>query len=399
MAELQNILGASAGPRFFLAQPTPLWSAPAPPAESGDTIRLYARSLAGMQKEALAVSAQTGQAWRLASDEGAYLNGYDEAPFPLAFMTTGMVAGLMTEVLALAQRRGIDLGKARLTQDNYYTMKGSALRGDMTGGARDVELTLHASGPASADELQGLLLDAVGAAAIGGLLRGSHPGRFTLRHNGATLSLQGAEPFDGEPQALPQGLFEAVRPSSGDWNVLLERGPMTEKAAHTVTLEGGSLQAEQDRLLHVRGDCTVRPDGVKQIEVSLFNPHGRIFRFLSDEPGEGGAPPRAPGAAAYIAAGIGFCFMTQIGRYAAIRKLALKDYAIVQDLHLSAGGASSGSGQAGRMTAPDTHLALVSTEDDATARAILDMGEQTCFLHAFCKTDLKFKLKTAGAAS
>ena len=31
--------------------------------------------------------------------------------------------------------------------------------------------------------------------------------------------------------------------------------------------------------------------------------------------------------------------------------------------------------------------------DEAFARAALDMGEQTCFLHAFCRTDLKARVR------
>ena len=50
-----------------------------------------------MQKDAL-VCTSTGGAWRLASDEGAYLNGLDEAPCPLAFMTTGMAASFMDAI-------------------------------------------------------------------------------------------------------------------------------------------------------------------------------------------------------------------------------------------------------------------------------------------------------------
>jgi hypothetical protein len=38
-----------------------------------------------MQKEALIFSQRTRAIWRLASDEGAYLDGDDEAPCPLFF--------------------------------------------------------------------------------------------------------------------------------------------------------------------------------------------------------------------------------------------------------------------------------------------------------------------------
>jgi hypothetical protein len=74
-----------------------------------------------MQKEALILSSSTDAAWRLASDEGAYLMGDAVAPCPLAFMSVGMVASFAEEVLALARMREIALPGLRFVQDNYYT--------------------------------------------------------------------------------------------------------------------------------------------------------------------------------------------------------------------------------------------------------------------------------------
>ena len=80
-----------------------------------------------MQKEAI-VSTSAGGAWRLASDEGAYLNGLDEAPCPLAFMTTGMAASFMHAIQARLAVAGLEHQGIRLVQDNYYTMQGSMPR-------------------------------------------------------------------------------------------------------------------------------------------------------------------------------------------------------------------------------------------------------------------------------
>ena len=64
-----------------------------------------------------------------------------------------------------------------------------------------------------------------------------------------------------------------------------------------------------------------------------------------------------------------------------------------------AGGASGGTGQAGKADPLETHVYLESSEDDAFAKNILDVSEQTCFLHAFCKTDLKTKIKLGNYTS
>lgn len=394
-----NPLKDSGKPLFFkLANALDIGFA-APQNRHGQSLRLAVRSLSVMQKEALVASSLTGNVWRLASDEGAYLAGQDEAPCPLSFLTTGMVSSYMNEILALAKQRGIAIDDIRLVQDNYYTMQGSALKGTMIGGARDIDLEAQIASPADRETLRALVYDAVAASPLNGLMRGSHESLFTLSHNGAEISPERALPIGGSALADPGDKFDAASPAPGDWSGLIRRGAMTPKSKETVTLAGDSLKEEQDRLLHVRGICTLRADGIKEIEQHLYNPHGSIFRFLSEEGEENGGKGRAPDAASYISAGIGFCFMTQLGRYAKIARKDLKAYRIVQDTHFSLGGASGGTGKPGHADPVETHVYIESGEDDGFARTVLDMSEQTCFLHAFCKADLKAKVKIADFAA
>ena len=84
--------------------------------------------------------------------------------------------------------------------------------------------------------------------------------------------------------------------------------------------------------------------------------------------------------------------MTQFGRYASIAKKELAAYRIVQDTHFSKGGASGGTGVAGTAAPVETHVYLETPEGDDFARQVLDMSEQTCFLHALCRTELKARL-------
>ena len=90
-----------------------------------------------------------------------------------------------------------------------------------------------------------------------------------------------------------------------------------------------------------------------------------------------------------MAAGLAFCFMTQHGRYATIMKKDLNHYKVIQDTHFSLGGASGGTGQAGVADAAETHVYLDTSEGEDFARRCLDMAEQTCFLHEFCRTALE----------
>ncbi len=86
----------------------------------------------------------------------------------------------------------------------------------------------------------------------------------------------------------------------------------------------------------------------------------------------------APPALAYLSAGLGFCYMTQIGRYAHITKRNLDSYRVVQENRFRP---PAGDGAA-RAEPVATHVFLTHGEDDDAARKIVSMGERTCFLHA-----------------
>ena len=393
---MDNPLRDCGKPLFFPVANAAALNFTPPPNRHGQSIRLAVRSLSVMQKDAMAVSGRTGATWRLASDEGAYLAGLDEGPCPLSFLTTGMVSSYMDEIRALATQREIQIRDICLIQDNYYTMSGSALRGTMTGGARDIELEAQIDSNAGKETLNKLVLDAVAASPLNGLMRGRKDSLFTLTHNGRQISLGKALAIDSPAPANPRGIVGAAEPAPGDWSHLIRRAGQSPKTDETVTLANDSLKEEQNRALHVRGICRLRPDGIKHIEQQLFNPHGSIFHFLCEEGEANGGKGRAPDAASYISAGIGFCFLTQLGRYAKIAKKQLNDYAIVQDTHFSLGGASGRTGKPGHADPIETHLFIESSEDDDFARAALDMSEQTCFLHAFCKADLKARVRITG---
>ncbi len=345
-----------------------------------------------MQKEALVVSGATGRAWRLVSDEGPYLAGYDAAPFPLSFMTAGMLASYTNGITALASQRGIKLPGLRLTLDNYYTMEGSALQGTMIGGALPPELTLETGADVDEETMRGFAAEAVRHSPIDGLVRGVNGSLFTLTHNGAQIPVGRVSELGRPADSDPGDEFDRVEMSDAP-----VAGALIEKLRSAAEVEGAggvnsSLQEQQKRMLHVHGECTLRDDGVKEIEQNLLKPIGSDFGYLSDEAPEFGGQGLAPDAATYISAGVGFCFMTQFGRYAKIVKKPLNSYRIVQDTHFSARGP-------GWADPVETHVYLNTGEDDDFARAALDMSEQTCFLHALCRTDLEPLIQIPSRAS
>ncbi len=342
----------------------------------GAAVRTWVRSLSAMQKEAIVTSAGTGTAWRLASDEGPYLMGDDVAPCPLAFFTTGMVSSFMDQILSSARERSIRVRDIRLTQDNFYTMTGSFHRGTIKGGALPVALMVEVDCDAESSALTQAVNEALGASPVTGLLHAEMNSRFTLTHNGREIATGQVESIGRAPEPAALDQFDGTEPAAGNWSALVARAGTTPQTDENTSSVGSSLADEQNRQLHLRGICTLRADGVKKIEQHLYNPRGSIFHFLSDK-----ASDCAPDAAAYMSAGLGFCFMTQFGRYAKIMKMNLREYSIVQDTHFFAGGADP----------VETHVYLATDADDSAARTALDVSERTCFLHALCRTKLDTK--------
>ncbi len=389
MANLgRDIIGTSGLPPFFRVTNADDVTIDAPENRKGDALRTWVRSLSGFQKEALVRSASTGDTWRLVSDEGPYLNGHDAAPCPLAFLSTGMVASFMNEILALAEKQGIEIRKLKLIQNNYYTMKGSMPKRTMVGGAENVELQVEIDCNLDDTELNQYLINATYASPLNGLMRGQLGSLFKLGRNGQELPTAKAAELDAPLFPDPGDHFARSVPGAGDLTLMEPIGATPKKDVVKGTASGGSsLTDEQDRRLNIGAVAVLREDGIKDIQQMQYSPYGTSFRFLSSEDG------RAPDANTLVSAGIGFCFMTQFGRFVSMLKLDLPDYRIVQDTHFSLGGASSGTGRAGEADPIETHVYLETSESDETAQEMLDISEQTCFLHAFCRTNLKTKLK------
>ena len=384
----QDIIGTSGLPPFFkLANPESL-GIDAPQNRKGDALRTAVRSLSGFQKEALVRSTRTGDIWRLVSDEGPYLNGHDAAPCPLAFLSVGVVASFMNEITALAAQQNVTLRKLRLVLDNYYTMKGSMPKRTMVGGAENIELRVEVDCDLSDAALKDFLINATYASPLNGLMRGQLESLFKLGKNGSTLATAKVRELDTGLLPDPGDRFAGVIPVASDLILMSPVGPTPRKEVAKGTSTGGSsLSDNQDRRLNIGAVATLRDDGLKEIRQLQYSPWGTSFQFLSAEDG------RAPDANTLISAGVGFCFMTQFGRFVSMLKLDLPDYRIVQDTHFTLGGASGGTGKAGGADPIETHVYLRTSESDETAREMLDISERTCFLHAFCRTDLKTKLK------
>lgn len=363
----------------------------APEPRLGQAHRVRIRSLTAMQKEALVTGSQSGQTWRLASDEGPYLDGADIGPPPLAFLATGMVSSYTDELLAAADRRGVALDDVEVVLDNYYAINGSLLQGTMEGSAFAPDLAVTVETDADRSAVENAVDAAVAGAPVTGFLTDALDSRFRLGLNGSQIEPEGVHALDGDLRPDPAAVFETLdRSGDAERALIRHTGRTTDPYEAADDKYTGSDAAgyadEQDRKIHLRATCSVLDDGLKRIEQELFSPRGSVFEFHSDEPAGEGGEGRAPDAMGYVAAGVGFCFMTQLGRYAHAMDTELTGYRLVQDTHVSTSRARAGSDQPPEATPVETDLFIDTPADAEFARTALDMSEQTCYLHALCRT-------------
>lgn len=363
----------------------------------GQSVRAWVRSLNGIQKEGVTLSALTGRAWRFASDEGPHLGGADAAPNPLSYVAVGMAGAFMTEILALAAARGIELEGPVLTLENFYYRDGSFPKGTMVSGALPPEVSLDCKSTADAETLHRLLMDAVAAAPVNGLVRDEKISLFTLTHNGQRIDTGALHPLSGDALSDPGDPIGLIaRPDIADAPKLAEKTLSEEEMTRRIAANppAAPVLDGTKKLLHLRTSCRVNDDGTYTCLREQFAQSSSSWEFVVDDrPDHANAV--APDSASHFAIGVAFCFMTQIGRYSHMAKYPLLAYRVVQDLHFTLGGASSGSGKGGTADPVETHCFLDSGTDDDTARDIVRVAEQTCFLHALCRDKAKVKLRRA----
>ena len=355
-------------------------------APSGDTdiitVDTEVRSLEGMQKEALVSLEPGGARWRLACDEGPYLNGKDMAPFPLGFFSAGMQFCFLSQFLQGARSQGVPIDSVSLDQDNFYTMEGSFLRGDAKGGAKSAELRLQVESSVDASTIAALARMAEASSPTQSLMRTVLHNTFSLSLNGERLD--GLTPSPSSRDEDPAAGFATIAPGSRSFLPDIITRVKKSEAVHGA--EGGagsSLKAVQKRTLHIHCEARSLENMLMEAVIHCYKPIGSSFRFVCDESELRGGKAQAPPPLAYVSAGIGFCYMTQLGRYATIAKHELDAYRIAQhtsfpfDGNLEDGTRTAGIGPV------DTQVFLDADYSDLSdATKLVDMGQQTCFLHA-----------------
>lgn len=370
-----------------------------PPFENaGDdkiSVRVLCRALGGMQKEGIVQYGPTGSAWRLVCDEGPWLNGRDLAPFPLGFFTTGMMSHFASEFVTLAKASGLDIGDFKLQLDNKYLMNGSASKGTMKADALPSSFVVGYTGSATKEEVHKLAYQALGASSADAVMRLPMANEFSISRNNERITTDGLTDTGHDQEPDPKEVFDQAKPDPSfatgeDITKKLENAKLVHGVEGGV---GSTMTDDHKRMVHVRATLDYRGDGVKRTKIQIFQPIGSVFEILTDDSEKFGGKERFPPGLALMSAGVAFCYMTQISRYAAVVKQDLKEYRIVQDMHYGLPGASGKTGVAPGVDPVITHVHVETGEDTKTTQTLVRMGEQTCYLHAAMSGIFKSKMR------
>lgn len=395
MPDEDNFLAAERGPRYFRAADATRFAPPTPrlfDGAAGHVVRFAARALStaqaeGLVRSAYATSNGTSAAevpWRLAADEGADHGGFDAAPSAAALFAAGALASIADEFAALAARRGVDFGTFEIALDMIGGPDAAAPEHD---GSREMALGLRVAGAAPLDLARTLLLEAVVAAPAGALLREAAPSRFAPSGDQRAAAAS-VEPIAAIRAEMPD--LAGLAPAVGDWSLLLARqaGRLRDPVETGVAPEP------------MRATCRREPDGLKRLWVDARQPGGAAYAMLCDAPAALGGLGRAPDPLGYVAAGLGLSLIAEIARTARAWGRPLGAIEIVQDLHVSRGGATGDVNRPAVAAPVETSVRLPQLEEDETATHLLAVrATRAAPPHVLCASTVRFRARVSRRSS
>lgn len=342
-----------------------------------EVFRVEARAMSAHQKEAVVTQGAEGSAWRMVSDEGAYLNGSDLAPFPLGFFNAGLQSDVLNWISRYAEAHSVQIDDLALELDNLFAFRGSFFKGTGQGIAEPIQVRVRISSSASASAVARIVRAALRASPALAAVRVPLKNTFALYVNGKRRAVTGSHASPAHDAADPYKIHHrAPRPlaAPGDLSDLVTKIPHAVGATQVMPASGTRVE------LAVGGRGRIeKPLGAAITETWLERPAGSYFGLKTDERTDRG---RAPSGLALQSAGISFCYMTQLIRYAEYLKYKVSAIRMVQfnPYHLS-GRIDDWTLEAG-VGPVDTHLFLNGDEPDEVMQKLLTMGAQTCYLHA-----------------
>lgn len=144
---------------------------------------------------------------------------------------------------------------------------------------------------------------------------------------------------------------------------------------------GVSLQAVQKREVVLRVEAESLENMRKRATVRVDQPKGSTFEIICDEGPYLGGDDSAPPPLAYYSASIAFCLLTQLSRYATVKKLNIKSMKLAQETRFAMEGSVLQGTLEGRGIEVVTHLDIESDEPEEVLRQMIEVGKNSCFVH------------------
>ncbi len=347
-----------------------------------DVFKVEARTMGGHQKEVLVSEGEGGTVWRLTSDEGAILKGSDLAPFPLAFYNAGLHSDFVKRALQIARSKEIALAIDSVNITNQYYFQGSFFSGTGKGSAEAITVHVNARSNYSREKVQEILDLAIIASPAHATLASAQRNTFALYVNGrrcpvirvsSSLASDETDPFKAH-NSIPAPLKD-----TDDMSTIIERIALEENGIALPLLPSeGRVQ-----IVIPGASSPIDADGL--IATTVTPRAGHAFRITCDESSNSGS---APTGLACIAASIAFCYMTQFTRYIEHRKHKVRAIRFVQTLPFTLTGNALDGSLVGGLEPVDTHVFLNADEPDEVLQNLLEVAENTCYLHAALRSTL-----------
>ena len=347
-----------------------------------DVIKVEARHLSHHQKEAVVTEGSTGSAWRIASDEGPQLGGTNLAPFPLGVFNAGLHGDLVNRILAVSRAMQLPIDGLEVYLENRYSLTGSFVRGDAIGEAEPTRIRIALRSAAGPAEVLAMIRRAVAASPAMAALRTPLENTFAIYVNGrrrAVSALPASTAADASDPFMVYSRPPRPLDAAADFADLIVKGA---NEPGTRPLSPASPTGRVVRPV-IGKSRLVDPAGVVETDTWLGLPGSTHFAIRTDErPGLGREGDQGPSGLACVAAGVAFCYTTQLLRYIENMKLAIGGVRMVQYTPYRLEGSVAGGDAVGAALPVDTHLFLNGEAPDEIHEKLQKIAAVTCYLHA-----------------
>ncbi|MEU9705580.1 hypothetical protein [Streptomyces sp. NPDC047981] len=332
----------------------------APPREGEVAYHIEVMGLGGFQKEGLARDVHSDRTWRLVCDEGAYLNGANMAPAPLAYWVGGLHGDIVARIVETAQEAGLVIGDLDVNVTQGFAVKGSFSKGEAVAQVYhmtcDIDLTCEQD-EATVNRMVEVALSRSSAVAA---VAGAHEGLFSLTTNGRATPVdlpvsselladpflqhsQQPEPAEARPEAVPVG------------------HPVGDKPPVMLTDDNDGTVSWR-----IRTNGGLNPATGLIVSHVWFSEKSPTWTLLSDPANEA-----APAPLVHFAIGTAFCFHTQLCRYVSIRRLPVDAPRLAQLSRFPASG----------FKPLDSGLFLHGQLSEEDATKLMSAAANTCYAH------------------